>query len=63
MKTIRIDDRTVRSMAQVAMELYEIPIDVDDPNSVRAGMKEFFDRLEMDPPDCIVAWSKNLTHK
>lgn len=48
MKTIRMDDRTVLAMAQVAMEVYEIAIDVNDPNSIRAGMKDFFGRMQAD---------------
>ena len=48
MKTIRIDERTIATMAEIAFDLYEIPIDVDDPRSVQAGMKDFFDRMQTD---------------
>lgn len=48
MKTIRLDDRTVLAMAQIAMQVYEIAIDVDNPRSIQAGVKALFERMQAD---------------
>ncbi len=33
-------------MAQVAFDLYEIEVDIDEPRSIQAGLKAFFDRMQ-----------------
>ena len=48
MTRIHLDDRTVKFVANFAMDLYGIEIDVNEPRSISAGVNALFRAMEVD---------------